>query len=77
MKLRDACVHGRWDAHGIRPAKGSKNPTRCPGGREVTINYEAAADALIERWPDMRPTTRPHWVEWSTAIVDAALGVTE
>ena len=58
--LRDQCVHGRCDEHwwpDIFPVQVGHTYTGgaelCPGGREVTIDYEAATRQLAEalqRW---------------------------
>ncbi len=58
--LRDQCEHGRYDAH-----RWQFNPP-CPGGREVTIDYEAAETCLRDRTDDTFLTVRE--------IIDAAIG---
>ena len=45
--LRDRCDHGRYDRH----STDEHRSVMCPGGREVTIDYEAAAGAL-EVWAE-------------------------
>ena len=42
--LRAACIHGRYELHRHHLLK--LLPEVCPGGREVTIDYEAAAKEL-------------------------------
>ncbi len=49
--LREACVHGRYEEHSVmwtdnRTTSSYTSP--CLGGREVTIDYEAAADKVDE-----------------------------
>ena len=38
--LRTPCIHGRYEAHQFA-ATYAEEPEPCPGGREVTIDYEA------------------------------------
>lgn len=63
--LRVACVHGRYDVHDIKPTwehPHKPNPyenNRCPGGRQVTIDYEAAYKVPV---PDIGPTV--HGIRW-------------
>lgn len=44
MNLRAACIHGRYERH--TDLYGFKVNQPCPGGREVTIDLEAATEAL-------------------------------
>ena len=88
--LRDECDHGRYDEHTYLAEGGHPESSiaykDCPGGREVTIDRKAAADQLgLIDWIAMQ-TKHPSSVEmppyeWllaeATAIVDAALGVTD
>ena len=46
----------------------------CPGGREVTIDYEAAVDALDTNTDHAGPPTWEDMVAAVRVIVDAALG---
>ena len=72
--LRDQCVHGRCDEHwwpDIFPVQVGHTYTGgaelCPGGREVTINYQAAVE-LARTFRNL---------EWNhravRTVVDAAL----
>lgn len=87
--LRAACVHGQYDVHNTRVIDGygaSVPGQPCPGGREVTIDYEAAADQLgLVDWVALQ-NKHPSSVEmppyeWllseATAIVAAAIGDTK
>ena len=65
--LRDQCEHGRYDDHSTRIAYKWE---RCPGGREVTIDYEAAANELWKSFKEQADT-----LEAAKSIVDAALEV--
>ena len=76
--LRDQCDHGRYEAHTLS-APGWPEPEECLGGREVTIDYEAAAEYLSklidaspdETWPG---EFLPYAKVESRKILDAALG---
>ena len=49
----------------------------CPGGREVTIDYEAAGRQLAEalqRWGTRLSDETFHIDEWADEIVEVALG---
>ena len=63
VPLRDQCDHGRYDWHDIKTGRlyGTDITESCPGGREVTIDYEAAATAYAKG---------PSWV--TTAGMDEA-----
>ncbi len=66
--LREPCDHGRYEPHHY----GQEIPTSwrpCLGGREVTIDYEAAANELWESFKDQADT-----VEAAKSVVGAALG---
>ncbi len=67
--LRDQCEHGRYDAHWewIFDIDGRGHKKSCPGGREVTIDYEAAAHALGLSLDDQEPDA-----VMARAAVDAA-----
>ena len=75
--LRAACEHGRYEKHAVKLPGSSDcigtTIVRCPGGREVTIDYEAARrkarDILLN---DASLLADPY-----PAIVDAAIGDTE
>ena len=45
--LREACEHGRYERHAVN-INVSLQRWSCPGGREVTIDYEAAGSMLAE-----------------------------
>lgn len=68
MRLRD---HDQPCEHGNR----FRCISGCPGGREVNIDYEAAARRLVE-WA-YEPEGQTLSAEATIQIVDAALGVTE
>ena len=46
-QLAELCVHGRYEAHHV-VAMG-KQPQPCPGGRDITIDYEAAAKEWLRQ----------------------------
>ncbi len=68
--LRDQCEHGRYDEHRVSVGW---DVEPCPGGREVTIDYEAAAEAL-EVWAkaDQLADKAGRWAA-TVEAVDAAL----
>ncbi len=47
----------------------------CPGGREVTIDYEAVVDHLLAGAPDgiLDEMSREEWLKYAKPLVDAAL----
>lgn len=81
MNLRDACIHGRYEAHEVhiadRDDDGDCDDSHwlpCPGGVDVTIDHEAAAakylDAVNAMEPDdASPWSRP-WEYTTEAIRD-------
>ena len=88
--LREACDHGRYEScdelitNGVPISPdGVKHPVfswkPCPGGREVTINYEAAGRYLSTLIYDSDPdsTTHNEFLEYAMQeghrIIDAAL----
>ena len=80
LPLRAACIHGRYERHEVEPNVGVFYDDRsapCPGGREVTINREAAARQLAEalqRW-GIRLSDETFQIDkWADSVVDAALG---
>ena len=83
--LREQCEHGRYDWHDIKPTWShphKPNPyenNRCPGGREVTIDYEAAAvylsGLIFQSADDTSPGEFDDYADKEARrIVDAALG---
>lgn len=43
MNLRAACIHRRYEAHPLGSGRDLLTAQHwCPGGREITIDYEAA-----------------------------------
>ena len=54
--LRAACIHGRYEPHRApHPNPGWSHPdidtsVPCPGGREVTIDYEAAYQQYADEY---------------------------
>ncbi len=93
--LREPCdEHGRYEEHSVmwtdnRTTSSYTGP--CPGGREVTIDREAAGKAawrvvateegLIDEgleWDDLTASdSQPFWIDVGKAAVDAALGVAD
>ena len=83
MKLRDhdqPCEHESIGSHNVlgdSTTGSSQLPIKgwCPGGREITINYKAAAAELVSwaRETEGERTSGAAVVD----IVNAALGVTE
>ena len=92
--LRDQCIHGRYEAHEAATARmigangraDAHTPITmsCPGGREVTIDYEAAIGPL-RNWLEYMLATAPlegSDAEWwdrnlligATLTIDAAIG---
>ena len=65
--LRAACIHGRYERH-----KGTMIPW-CPGGRDITIDYDASykkAETLgLQPWP--------FDLDDIELIVDTAIGDTD
>ncbi len=93
--LRDQCEHGRYDWHDIKPTWShphKPNPyenNHCPGGREVTIDYEALAryehkryrlaanafyDEAIGPWDDLGAGSRAGLIAGVRHRFDAASG---
>ena len=74
--LRAACIHGRYDSHDDANDDGS-GWIGCPGGREVTIDYEAAEAELLQTVFMLdKGDARANPVDTSRAIVNAAIGDT-
>ncbi len=84
--LREPCDHGRYEScdelitNGvpISPA-GVKHPVfswkPCPGGREVTIDYEAAAGVIAKRFSGMAEDAMGRDLEPDNCIEDAHLAI--
>ncbi len=55
--LRAACIHGRYDAHGVDQFVMSNEAEgyTCPGGRDIIIDYEAAIRAWFRAMDDQLP----------------------
>lgn len=62
--LRAACIHGRYDQlHSISDGTVGGGTEPCPGGLEITIDYEAAA-----RWTHAEMVRRgPTDLTWEAA----------
>ena len=87
--LREACEHGRYGScdsfitNGVPiSSDGIKHPVfswkPCPGDREVTIDYEAAANIIAlhsfdREWDRLASDTKTSLVASALEIVDAAL----
>ncbi len=82
LPLRAACIHGRYDAHEFAVESNSDDwqKRRCSGGREVTIDYEAATNLYINEdvelpegfnMADMRQAVLEQTIR---PIIDAAIG---
>ena len=75
--LREECEHGLYDAHWEwipDPDGGYKES--CPGGQEVTIDYEAAKE-LLRKFPANEESSYGQPLGWGVTVeelVDAALG---
>ena len=66
-----------WEGGGPEPLWLCDRTLWCPGGREVTINREAAARQLAEalqRWGIRLSDETFQIDEWADSVVDAALG---
>jgi len=72
--LRVACIHGRYESHQLH-APGWPEPESCPGGRQVTIDYEAAEQAL-RAWMKDKASTDYKRQDAARLIVAAAIGDT-
>ena len=76
--LRTACIHGRYESHG--PYTTDHIGGGCPGGRDITIDYEAA-EALVRRFVTAPTNTyRSQTLGWGATVrevVDAAIGDTD
>jgi hypothetical protein len=77
--MREACEHDRYEKHTIyTPKPGSRyawtDGGPCPGGREVTINYEVViyewfdGQSLFADWSD--PQVRGYAIALAQAIRD-------
>ena len=83
--LRAACIHGRYedcDHEIVAPVVGHPEKAQlvpCPGGRAVTLDYEAANEALthFEHYTKGLATYPFGDREAAKAIVDVALLVTD
>jgi len=80
--LRDQCEHGRYERHQLPSWEGIAPPPRkklvaewCLGGREVTIDHEAA-EQEAGRWNRRAVDVRIPMVAVQ-AILVAALGVSD
>ncbi len=51
LKLRDACIHGRYEAH--------KAPL-CFGGRDITIDPQLVCTCLMSEGFDVETTSQEH-----------------
>ena len=76
--LRDhsqPCEHGSIHPHWFDDGPMAEDERSCPGGREVTIDYEAAEAFLVRLYPNMADPTLMAEVVYP--IVAAAIGDTD
>ena len=86
--MRAACEHGRYESHpnvkyenqdGFMRPVNDDYTKRCPGGREVTIDYEAAGKeigAIVYGASRFRTkVTTKLQGHWAGRVVDAALKI--
>jgi hypothetical protein len=48
--MRAACKHGRYESHMLDAPGWDEPDPSCPGGRDITIDYEAVAAVEHEQW---------------------------
>ncbi len=89
--LRAACIHGRYEKHSLEEVQGRIKHSleevqgrimamgySCPGGRDITIDWQAAAIAVGELWKyNINKSPKQADEEWARLIVVAAIGDTE
>ena len=77
LRLRAACIHGHYDKHTYIDEDAGLI-THCPGGREVTIDYEAMwKESQESSYGNLRrPFSDKRRIEME-ALFAAAIGDTE
>ena len=83
--LRASCIHGRYDEHWeweTTPGEDGGHKEPCPGGRDITIDYEPVARKMYERStvgfpPNWDEADQTFWFYEAALAVDAAIGDTD